>query len=164
MPTQRTQNSVDIDTSRPPRLDKLPCITCRSSVVSIATCGYFKPHVSSSSSSPIGSILSPHLHLPLCLVCLSILVSKTLSPPSFSTAQSQALALSFTCPHLLTDSNLHLLVCLFICLVRPGFLCVALAVLEPGTQRSACLCLPSAGIIDLAWFLCIFFSRQGFSV
>jgi hypothetical protein len=30
-----------------------------------------------------------------------------------------------------------------------GFLCIALAVLEPGwprTQKSACLCLPSAGI------------------
>jgi hypothetical protein len=45
-------------------------------------------------------------------------------------------------------------VCLFVCLFfETGFLCIALAVLEltfrpgwPRTQKSACLCLPSAGI------------------
>ena len=43
--------------------------------------------------------------------------------------------------------------CLFVCLfVEKGFLCVVLTVLElcrpgwPGTQKSDCLCLPSAGI------------------
>ena len=52
------------------------------------------------------------------------------------------------------------LVCLFVCLFvywlsETGFLCVALAVLElcrpgwPRTQKSACLCLSSAGIKDV---------------
>jgi hypothetical protein len=45
-----------------------------------------------------------------------------------------------------------LFVCVFVFVIETGFLCVALAVLElcgpgwPGTQKSTCLCLPSAGI------------------
>ena len=54
------------------------------------------------SSSPIGSILS--LPLPPFL-CLSVLVSKILSLPFFSTAQSLALSLPCAYPHLHIGSN-----------------------------------------------------------
>ena len=58
-----------------------------SSMISIATCSYFKPRGFGLSSSPTGSILS-------CCLCLSLslFLSKTLNLTSFSTDQSQALA------------------------------------------------------------------------
>ena len=59
-----------------------------------------------------------------------------------------------------------LLVCLFVLFFETAFLCIALAVLElcrpgwPRTQKSACLCLRSAGIKDVrhrAWLLFVCF-------
>ena len=44
---------------------------------------------------------------PSRLLCPSVLVSKIISPPSFSTAQLQALALSCACPQLHIDNNPH---------------------------------------------------------
>jgi hypothetical protein len=66
--------------------------------------------------------------------------------------------------------EIYLFICLLVCLFfETGFLCVALAVLNslcrpgwPQTQKSACLCLPSAGIKGVhhhAWLELSFFSR-----
>ena len=64
-----------------------------------ATCGYLKPCGSGlSSPSSIFSVL-------LCLSVPICPISKALSPPSFSTAQSQALVLSGACPLLHINSN-----------------------------------------------------------
>jgi hypothetical protein len=75
---------------------------------------------SGSSSSLIGSILSlPLLHF-FSLSVLSVLIFNILSPPSFSTAQSQALTLSCACPRLHIDSNLQEHWLLFQCGCRFG--------------------------------------------
>lgn len=52
-------------------------------------------------------LISSSPSLLLCLSVLSVLSSKILSPPSFSTVQSQALSLSCACPHLHVDNLLQ---------------------------------------------------------
>jgi hypothetical protein len=70
------------------------------------------------------------------------------------TLKVRTISLALPIPHIFKEFT-FLFVCLFVCF-ETGFLCVALAVLDllcrpgwPQTQKSACLCLPSAGIKGL---------------